>query len=138
MENYCGVFMILRKRANTLVELMVVLGIIAAIAAIAIPNFLKARALSNEATAQETLRAISTALENYQITNGTFPNDINALTIARPSYLTRDYFSATYAGYNFTVDALADYSYAISAAPDNPNANTRSFTITTGAILNES
>jgi len=52
----------------TLVELMIVLGIIALIAAIMIPNFLRTRMSANEANATGSIRTISTGEISYQTT----------------------------------------------------------------------
>jgi len=56
----------LGKRGFTLVEIMIVVAIIALLAAIAIPNLLRARHNANEAAAIATLRTISTAEESYR------------------------------------------------------------------------
>lgn len=129
--------MLFQKKGTTLIEIMMVVAIIALVAAIAIPNILRARVISNEAVAQETLKAISTALENYQIITGTYPAAIGDLLSSSPSYINKDYFSSTCAGYDYTVVTLADYIYSITATPSSASMGTKIYNISTGAILVE-
>src|SRR2546430_10599908 len=49
----------------TLIELLIVVAILAILAAVLIPNFLRARASSYLATSQRDLRNLATALERY-------------------------------------------------------------------------
>jgi prepilin-type N-terminal cleavage/methylation domain-containing protein len=51
----------------TLVEIMIVIAIIALLAAIAIPNFVKARATSQATTCINNLRQIDTAIQQFSI-----------------------------------------------------------------------
>jgi prepilin-type N-terminal cleavage/methylation domain-containing protein len=56
----------MRKQAGfTILELLIVIGIILIIAAIAIPNLLKARVAADEAAAVQSLRAIDAAQIGY-------------------------------------------------------------------------
>ena len=57
----------------TLIELLIVVAILAILAAILIPNFLRARASSQLATCQLDLRNIAAALELYYGQNQTYP-----------------------------------------------------------------
>src|SRR2546428_9951088 len=57
----------------TLIELLIVVAILAILAAVLIPNFLRARASSYLATCQLDLRNIAAALELYYGENQTYP-----------------------------------------------------------------
>ena len=56
----------LGKKGFTLVEIMIVVAIIALLAAIAIPNLLRARHNANETAGIASLRTISTAMESWR------------------------------------------------------------------------
>jgi len=56
----------LGKKGFTLVEIMIVVAIIGLLAAIAIPNLLRARINSNDSAVQGDVRAFSTASESFR------------------------------------------------------------------------
>ena len=56
-----------RQNAFTLVEIMIVVAIIALLAAIAVPGFLRARKRSQAGTIMNDLRLIDSALDQYAI-----------------------------------------------------------------------
>jgi len=101
----------------TLVEIMIVVAIIALLAAIAVPNFLRARKRSQATRMLEDLRIIDSAIDQYAI-------ETNKSTGATPqwvdlqNYLKKgsvlynsggtDLFGNTYNG--FTVDSLPKLS----------------------------
>jgi type II secretion system protein G len=64
------------SKAFTLVELLVVVGIIAILAAIAIPNFLEAQTRAKVARAKNDLRVIAMALESFHTDNHRYPEII--------------------------------------------------------------
>jgi prepilin-type N-terminal cleavage/methylation domain-containing protein len=65
------------KRAGfTLVEIMIVVAIIALLAAIAVPGFLRARKRSQASKVLNDLRLISGAVDQYAIENGKKSSDL--------------------------------------------------------------
>ena len=98
----------------TLVEIMIVVAIIALLAAIAVPNFLRARKRSQATRILEDLRMIDSALDQYAIeTNKTTGQtaiwtDIKAyLKVGSTLYNSTgtDLLSNSF-GANFTVDTI--------------------------------
>ena len=124
----------INKKAFTLVEVMVVVAIIALLAAIAIPNLIRAKTTSNESVAQATLKTISTSLETYYSINNVYPSTTSVLLGDTPPYLSKDYFAGDHKGYNYTA-TLNPYSYSILAVPINATSGTSSYTINTQGVL---
>ena len=61
------------ERGFTLIELLIVVAIIAILAAILIPNFLRARAQSQVAASKGNLKNVATALESYFVDFAAYP-----------------------------------------------------------------
>ncbi|MDO8603394.1 MAG: type II secretion system protein [Candidatus Omnitrophota bacterium] len=99
-------------RGFTLVEIMIVVAIISLLAAIAIPNLLRARHNANEAAAIAALRTVSTACESFRSaqTPTTYPANLAALGSATPAYIDGGLAGATAAG---TAKQGYFYTYAL-------------------------
>ena len=64
-----------RRRAFTLIELLIVVAIIGILAAIAIPNFLQAQVRAKVARAQGEMYTLGLALPQYQLEYNAYPYD---------------------------------------------------------------
>ncbi|HUK31371.1 MAG TPA: prepilin-type N-terminal cleavage/methylation domain-containing protein, partial [Candidatus Acidoferrum sp.] len=119
------------QKGFSLIELLIVVAIILIIAAIAIPNLLRARISANEASAVSSLRTMVTACYSYNSAYGQYPPALSNLgpvaAGAVPSSTTADLLDSvlapstgipTKSGYNFTFAVGANNnSYTINADP---------------------
>ncbi len=115
----------LRNRHGfTLVEIMIVVAIISLLAAIAIPNLLRARHNANEAAAIAAVRTISTACESFRAvqTPPSYPANLAALGNATPAYIDGALAGATAAGsakqgYFYTYAQVNANQFTCTASP---------------------
>lgn len=120
----------------TLVEIMIVVAIIALLAAIAIPNLLRAKISANDALAKSTLRSLSTASEMFATSNtGNYPGTMTSLTGATPPYIQVPYCGSVHSGYSITCTMSAGAYTYIATPVTVGTSGTTTYTITTGGVL---
>ena len=133
----------------TLIELVVAIAIILTLAAIAIPNLLRARMAANEASTVSSVRTINAAEVSYYSMFGAYAPNLASLGGAAPCSPTRgsaclidDKLANATAGtgktgYLFFVEGSGDGSqYVVKAWPVTPNTTgTRSFCSTEDAVV---
>jgi type IV pilus assembly protein PilA len=121
-----------KQKGFSLIELLIVVAIILIIAAIAIPNLLRARIAANESSAVSSLRTMNTACITYNTSYGQYPTALtNLAPVASgttPSSTAADLLDATLtaapfqkSGYTFTFNTGGGTTYSINSDPMNVN-----------------
>ncbi len=125
------------KKGFTLVEIMIVVAIIVLLAAIAIPNLLRARLSANEATAIAAMRTISTAAESYRAAQSppAYPGNLSLLSSANPPYIDTVLGAGNKSGYTFSW-AGSGNTFGVTAAPQTANVTgVRSFFVDQSGVV---
>ena len=105
----------------TLVEIMIVVAIIALLAAIAVPNFLRARKRSQATRILEDLRIIDSAIDQYAIENNkSGGNDVGWADI-------QNYLKKGSVIYNSTGKDLLSNSYGTFSVDSIPKLSSASY-----------
>lgn len=117
---------------------MIIVAFAALILRFASEQLINFNITQNESYAQETLRLVSTALENFARDHkGGFPKTLEALIETTPPYINKVYVKLSYArGYNYSFIRLDPGGYTYSAIPWRCHLTGRStYIITTGGTI---
>lgn len=122
-----------------MVEVMIVVGVIALLAAIGIPGVLRAKANSNQSIAQAAVKSIANACEMFASANqGNYPADEDTLRAANPPYQNRPYCGQTVNGYTFSC-SFDSTGYTIDATPSTcGSTGAMNYNASTGVVMTSS
>jgi general secretion pathway protein G len=135
-----------RKKGFTLIELLVVIAIMGTLVAIVLPNFIGGRQKSKDTRRRLDIESISSALELYRSTVGSYPNTIDlncdtnreALTydpgggVAATTFMTTIPQDPGCSSISYAVQSMSATDYSICAyleastpatPPNNPNTD---------------
>lgn len=130
------------RKGFTLVEIMIVVAIIALLAAIAIPNLLRARHNANETAAIGAMRTLSTALESFRAaqTPPAYPLNLPVLSAAVPPYVPPSLTGAAgRQGYTYTYARTSVNTFTLRGdAQQRGTTGTRSFFVNETGVIRAS
>ena len=127
-----------RAKGFTLVEIMIVVAIIALIAAVAIPNMLRARHNANETAAIASVRTLVGAFESWRAnqTPLSYPAALVDLSNANPPYIDAVLSGGAKQGYNFAYAPVLPNQYTLTAVPQNAGVTgTRGFFVNETGVI---
>ena len=106
----------------TLVEILIVVAIIVTVAAIAIPNLVRARINANEASAVASLKTLTSAAEAFRMAQipARFPGNLSEMSGTEPPFIDVVLASGNKSGYSFAWTGGTN-TYSVVAAPQTPN-----------------
>ncbi|MDP3143717.1 MAG: DUF2950 family protein [Candidatus Omnitrophota bacterium] len=129
------------KDGFTLVEIMIVVGIMLILAVIAIPAMIRSKVTGNEANAVAALRTISTSSNLYLFQNNDFPPALADLGTGTPPYIDPKLANASSTttakdGYYYAYSLVGQTGFRIIARPSRwRSTGVRSFSVDQNGII---
>lgn len=107
------------RRAFSLVEIMVVTGIVVVLISLAVPNILRSRVIGMETAALGNLRSLNNACQLYQINMKTYPDALSDLSEPRvsPPYIDPELSTGSKQGYNYVYSMESSGHFTVNANP---------------------
>jgi prepilin-type N-terminal cleavage/methylation domain-containing protein len=103
-----------KQEGFTLVEIMIVVGVILLLAGIAIPNLLRARSTAQEGVAMGAVRCILSVQTAYRATHSQYAN-LSQLYADYPPYIDAVLASGNKQGYAFSIAGISGSQFYITA-----------------------
>ena len=114
----------------SLLELLIVVGIILVIATIAIPSLLRSRQNANENAAVATLRTISNAEAAYVASGGSYGGVSQLIS----QQLLDERFTGAVSGYNYSI-TVGSFAFSVTATPVAPNLGRYGYYMVTDGVI---
>lgn len=131
-----------RGAGFTLIEILVVVAILAMLAGVAVLQLLRARIVTHEQLALNSLRLVAKSCQFFFLANARYPDTLNDLgsPTSDPPYLTSDLIgngtTANKQGYTFTYTPGGGTAFTLLADPQTPGVTgTRHFYVDQGMVI---
>ncbi len=116
----------LNKKGFTLIELMIVIAIIAILAAILVPNFVKARAQGQLTACKSNLKNLGTACEMYAADhNGRYPSLYSSIRSEGYMKVLPECPLTPGTSYTYTMKSNPDYYYLLCTSGNHTQAGVK-------------
>lgn len=108
---------LIKRNGFTLVEVVIVAGIIVLLSALSIAGLWRARVSANDNAAARNAESIAAALEAYGLVHSGYTESLNDLITADPPYLSTAFTDGSHQGYDFSIILEEGDQYHVVAEP---------------------
>lgn len=128
----------MKNTGFTLVEVLIVVGIIGGLASMTVPKVLRTKIAANDTIALKELQTFADALEQFSILNGHYTTNYDDLVTATPPYARENIIEQTKNGYTFAATISTESEYTFTATPVTCNqTGSKIITITQGRTISQ-